>query len=500
MNAQLDAQREPRLALILDALRSGLGQLPAWKRRDPLSQLVRSMLSLRLEDPLAEAAFAKLRQSFKPLGRLCEAREEEVARCVASLPRPEQLAAGMIQSLDAIRRRTGMMRLDGLADLAPADAMEWLQDLPGVDAVTAAATLNLSTLQLRVPLIDPVSLRVAERLRLVSPGMGAKACGDAIADEAPAGWDGAEFTELHVLMGRLGETFCVASGPDCGGCPLRRVCPSALSERDALGVPGHANENHSPGDALDGYLRRRIARLEQQGVSVATLTDAGVSLGVSELDGAFIGGKLPPGIHHCVGSRVEDGSAAMILAVATFLALPGTVDRAKLLIVQEIDARREHGDLHGPGLLALGLSPENVVFIRAKDGAEALMVADEALRSRAAPVVLLELRRGGRGVDLAVTRRFNMAARRAGVFMFLITPDLDATSAATTRWMVSSTTSQGQRRRLGPPTFNVDLVRNRAGSSGRWIIEWSAAKRRFSSARRIEPEARTVAVSERRVG
>lgn len=128
-------------------------------------------MSPRLEDPLAEAAFAKFRGYFKPLGRLGEAREEEVARCVGALPHPDRVASRLIEVLRAVRRRTGTLRLDGLADLTSADAMEWLQDLPGVQAVTAAATLNLSTLQLLVAVIDPVFLRVAERLRLASPDL-----------------------------------------------------------------------------------------------------------------------------------------------------------------------------------------------------------------------------------------------------------------------------------------------------------------------------------------
>lgn len=140
------------------------------------------------------------------------------------------------------------------------------------------------------------------------------------------------------------------------------------------------------------------------------------------------------------------------------------------MVVQETDARREHGDIHGPGLLALGLRPEEVAFVKTRDGTEALAVADEALRIRAAPVVLLELRRGDQRVDLALTRRFNMAARRSGIFLFLITPKLNATSAATTRWAVSSTKSQGQRRRLGPLAFQIELVTNRAGSTDGWVV------------------------------
>ena len=156
-----------------------------------------------------------------------------------------------------------------------------------------------------------------------------------------------------------------------------------------------------------------------------------------------------------------------------------------MIVVQEADARREHGECHGPGLQALGLDPREAAFVRARDGPRALEVADEALRRRAAPAVLLELRRGAALADLSVTRRFNLQARRSGLFLFLVTPDLATTSAATTRWRVSAHASHAPRRRVGPPTLRLDLVRNRAGRTGSWIAEWSAHERRFLSARPV---------------
>ncbi len=142
--------------------------------------------------------------------------------------------------------------------------------------------------------------------------------------------------------------------------------------------------------------------------------------------------------------------------------------------------------MYGPGLHALGIDPGRLILVQVHDGAEVLRLLNEALRVRAPDVVVGDLWDDEALTDLSVTRRFNLAAAKARMLVFLTTPDLSATSAALTRWRVASAPSSvlsfAPRRRLGAPALNVELVRNRHGRTGRWILEWSSHDRSFRSA------------------
>ena len=238
-------------------------------------------------------------------------------------------------------------------------------------------------------------------------------------------------------------------------------------------------------------LRRRIERLEAtEGGHRIRLSEpaptlrSGLSFGDQAIDDS-LPGSLAWGSHQIAGGA---GDPVAARAFTTFLlarwlaARPG----ATILLVQETSALREGGGVYGPGLHALGVDPGRLILVQAHDGAEVLRLLNEALRVRAPDVVVGDLWDDAPLADLSVTRRFNLAAAKARVLAFLTTPDLSATSAALTRWRVASAPSSvlsfAPRRRLGAPALNVELVRNRHGRTGRWILEWSSHDRAFKSA------------------
>jgi protein ImuA len=226
-------------------------------------------------------------------------------------------------------------------------------------------------------------------------------------------------------------------------------------------------------------LRRRIgqhADLSEPALSCRS----GLSLGDPEVD-AYIPGGLAWGSHQIAGSA-GDPAAARVFTVLLLARQLATRPQTKALIVQEASALREGGAVYGPGLHALGVDPGRLILVQAKDGGEVLRLVNEALRTRAPEVVVGDLWDGAALADLSVTRRFNLAAMNARTLAFLTTPDLSATSAALTRWRVAAAPSSAVRRRLGAPALALDLVRNRHGPTGRWILEWSSHDRVFRSA------------------
>ena len=75
--------------------------------------------------------------------------------------------------------------------------------------------------------------------------------------------------------------------------------------------------------------------------------------------------------------------------------------------------------------------------------------------------------------DAVALRRLSLAAATSGAFAFLLrsSPTQESSTAAT-RWVVSAAPSQP---RYGPglPRINVQLVRNRRGPLGSWMLEWN---------------------------
>jgi protein ImuA len=205
-----------------------------------------------------------------------------------------------------------------------------------------------------------------------------------------------------------------------------------------------------------------------------------ISFGLEALDGQLKGGGLPFGAHQIAGSPGDDASAMLFALLAAGRRLSAD-PRAQVLVVQERAALAEGGDLYGQGLHALGLDVARIVLLGARDGAQALRMTDEAIRSGAAAVVVAELHRAGPRIDLSATRRFNLFGRGTDTLALLVTPDLEGTSAAMTRWRVRAASSQAARRFVGPPVLDLELTRNRLGPVGRFTVEWSSENAQFRS-------------------
>lgn len=238
-------------------------------------------------------------------------------------------------------------------------------------------------------------------------------------------------------------------------------------------------------------LRARLQGLGLRRAGETIRAAPGLALGCEALD-AGLGGGLGFGAHELAPTEPGDGAAAFGFALCLLSrALARRGARAEGLIVQAAAPAGEGGELYGPGLKALGLDPDRLAVSTLRTAAEALRVADEALRSGAVAGVVLEAG-ATKAMDLALTRRFNLSAEQTESLVFLVVEDLDATSAALTRWRVApgmSDRSLGRRARLAPPRFDLALMRNRRGPLGAWRVEWSHAARSFQTLDPVQSSA-----------
>lgn len=223
-------------------------------------------------------------------------------------------------------------------------------------------------------------------------------------------------------------------------------------------------------------LRNQIERIET--AEVVHHHDR-IALGHGEVDRALKGGLARAAIHEvfCEGRQ---GAAATGFVTG----LAGCVSgRRPLLWVRQDFSELETGALSMSGLAELGLDPRRVVMVRAADVESALRTSADALACDALGAVVLELWGETRQFDLVASRKLTLAAQSSGVTGLLLRMAAQPLpSTAETRWMLRAAHSPpgSAWSAWGAPRFDVELLRNRHGPCGRWIMEWKSDECQFS--------------------
>lgn len=259
-------------------------------------------------------------------------------------------------------------------------------------------------------------------------------------------------------------------------------------------------------------LRRQLGALETT-TGLAGECGALLALGPAGIDAALGGGLGSSALHEIAAARPAEAASASAFALAlaartassrgTSAAIGNSwgacnaekglspSGRSVLWIAEDLSFA-ENGALYGPGLDGSGIAPERLITVAAPRARDVLWAMEEALRCRAAGMVIGEMR--PRGIDHVATRRLALAAAAGNALgIILYTAPDDVPSAAATRWMIGAAPSLNaeQRHGIGPPRFLVRLVRNRRGSLGTWIVEWDCVEQRFKLATHSEPVAGT---------
>lgn len=224
-------------------------------------------------------------------------------------------------------------------------------------------------------------------------------------------------------------------------------------------------------------LRRAVAKLERP----ATLEGAAgmLAFGIREID-TTLGGGLAGGALHEIAAASESHITAVNGFALALTALKTERRRTALWIAQDI-ALLESGAPCGLGLDEFALAPERLITVTTPRQRDLLWSMEEALRSPAVDTVIGELR--GENIDPVALRRLSLAAAANGAFALLLrtAPSEEAFTAAT-RWILSAAPSLSRHDLNYRPCavrLDAQLVRNRRGPLGNWILEWSATNERF---------------------
>ena len=213
---------------ILPALRDRLvavfGPIRAERRLDPVSQMVKSLISARTYDETAWAAFVRLQAAFPDWNAMATAQPSEIEKIIDPVTFADRKARQLPVLIRVLQLRRRNLDLSLLADMPINDAMTWLQGLPGIGCKVSAAVLNFSTLNRRALVVDSHVHRVARRLGLVGRSTLPSEAFAMLMGEAPKDWTAEDLFEFHWLLKKLGQSVCTDAQPSCALCPMREDC------------------------------------------------------------------------------------------------------------------------------------------------------------------------------------------------------------------------------------------------------------------------------------
>lgn len=207
---------------------------------------------------------------------------------------------------------------------------------------------------------------------------------------------------------------------------------------------------------------------------------AAIPFGHREVD-AVTHGLARGALHDVTPAGAPDMAAATGFALALVGRLMAAAGRQALwLWVREEMARREAGEPYGPGLAAFGLDPARLVTVAAADTVDVLRAAEEGLGAGAFAAVLIEPYGDDRRLDLTACRRLSLIAGDSRVTGILLrTGGVSGPTSAITRWTVAAAPSRAGGRHPGHPVFSAELVRNRLGPVGAFMMEWRSDEQSF---------------------
>jgi len=210
-----------RAETILERLRAELGAVDVdVSSRTAFQVLVGTLLSQHTNDLNAGRVYRRLEERF-PVDPAAlskaDLREVREAIHIAGLYRNK---SRLLKELATIVSERFGGSLDPVLQLPFEEARERLMALPGVGPKTADILLLFCKGKPTFP-VDTHIARVSKRLGLARRGSGYEETRSALQEV----YKPPDYLGAHLLLIKLGRTYCRALKPNCRGCPVASECP-----------------------------------------------------------------------------------------------------------------------------------------------------------------------------------------------------------------------------------------------------------------------------------
>jgi len=218
-------QTQPDLAAkaleVYRLLTERYGERPLKPRREPMHELISTMLSQRTTNANEALAFQRMWDRFGSWEAIRDADVNALRDAISPSNYPEVKAPNIKATLAQIIQLRGAPNIDFLADMPVEEALEWLMALPGVGIKTASLVLLFCFSKPVMP-VDTHVHRVSQRVGLIGAKVGTEAAHRVLLDLLPN--EPYFLFNFHVANLRHGQQLCVWGNPKCEPCPLKMLC------------------------------------------------------------------------------------------------------------------------------------------------------------------------------------------------------------------------------------------------------------------------------------
>ncbi|HEU5015916.1 MAG TPA: endonuclease III [Roseiflexaceae bacterium] len=210
-----------RAQIVYQLLGEAYGIREWYARREPLHELISTILSQRTNGANEEKAFQQLWAKYGSWEAIAAAPVEDITEAIAPSNYADQKAPRIKAVLQHIIDERGMADITFLADLPVDEALAWLRALPGVGPKTATLVLLFCFHKPVLP-VDTHVHRVSQRVGLIGPRATAEQAHELLPRLLPH--DATVLWNFHHNMLRHGQKICIWGTPRCSKCVLREHC------------------------------------------------------------------------------------------------------------------------------------------------------------------------------------------------------------------------------------------------------------------------------------
>jgi endonuclease-3 len=185
----------------------------------PTDELILTILSQNTNDSNRDRAFASLRSKFHGWAEIAAARPTSIAAAIRVGGLANIKAKRIKNILKQIGEKSSDYSISFVGDMADNDAWDYLMSFDGVGPKTASCVMMFSLGKDFMP-VDTHVHRVAGRLGIIPPGMGAEAAHDWFRKLKPP----VSVYQLHLNLIQHGRSICRPARPKCSICDLSKYC------------------------------------------------------------------------------------------------------------------------------------------------------------------------------------------------------------------------------------------------------------------------------------
>lgn len=226
---QLPIGSDPRTLILRrtqTALIARFGRIirPPEKRRDPVWVLVHGVIGAQTKTAASNASTDALLGEYGSWEAVAAAPVDDLEQRLQRQTFPTVAARRLYQCLNAIITQRGAVDLRHLSNLELAEAMAWLETLPGIARKNSAGVMNASAFNRKAMVIDGHHRRIMQRMGIVPVKADTAKTYDTLMPIVPEEWSAEDMDEHHLLLKKLGQNLCRVRKAECNGCPLRADC------------------------------------------------------------------------------------------------------------------------------------------------------------------------------------------------------------------------------------------------------------------------------------